>query len=635
MSSLTRKHVAAPLTVVILVLLLAALTYFQYKWAKQVSDATRAHVTSDLRKSILGWHLDLFRSLAGAPVALQLNAEPEDYQDRNAYVSRYQEWRARASYPDIVSNVYIWDVNDRRSPMLLLDPETGSFEPEPWPERFESLRKRLQKASSSLALAVAGSSSPEEFFADHPQEDRPFETGGYTDDSLGGWIFDPRIPALFHPVVHETSRKSHRQRHQRLSADWVVIEYDIDLVRKELLPELVQRYFAGRGGLEYQLAVVSGLDPSEVIYSSDSWSRTTPPDVTMNLFAPQQPASLEPPIVFAEDRTRDADDHGYSAYVKSYDFRGAFWFPVIPGAGKGEDWYLLVKYRHGSLDEMFARVWHRDLAISFGILLLLVLSIGLVLLASRRAQHLAKLQVDFVAGVSHDLRTPLAVMSLAADNLADGLVQGRDAAVQYGVRLQSQVRQLTERVEQILAFASLERRVTKYVIRPVEVSTVVDTAMRNTSGLIDETRVVMEVDIESGLPPVLTDPDELAQVLQNLITNAVKYGGEDGRVEIRARLAQWNGDRTEVQIMVEDHGIGIDREELDRIFEPFYRSPVVVARQIRGTGLGLTLAKRTMQGLGGSISVSSIPGNGTTFVLHLPTAPREAAALTVESFARS
>ena len=61
-----------------------------------------------------------------------------------------------------------------------------------------------------------------------------------------------------------------------------------------------------------------------------------------------------------------------AAYHESYDFRGAFWFPVIPGAGKSEDWYLLVKYRHGSLDEMFTRMWHRDLSISSGILLLLV-----------------------------------------------------------------------------------------------------------------------------------------------------------------------------------------------------------------------------------------------------------------------
>jgi signal transduction histidine kinase len=267
--------------------------------------------------------------------------------------------------------------------------------------------------------------------------------------------------------------------------------------------------------------------------------------------------------------------------------------------------------------------------------LLLVLSMGLVLLASRRAQHLAQLQVDFVAGVSHDLRTPLAVMSLAADNLADGLVQGRDAVIQYGVRLQSQTRQLTERVEQILAFAALERKVTKYFIRPVEVSAVIDTALRITSDLIDDAGVVVDTNIEADLPPVLTDPDGLAQVLQNLITNAVKYGGEDKWLGVRAGSTQLSGDQAEIQIVVEDRGIGIDHKELDRIFEPFYRSPEVVARQIRGTGLGLTLAKKTTQQLGGSLSVSSVPKRGTTFILHIPAGSRKMAGLAIESIAAS
>lgn len=636
MSALTRKYVAGPAIVAVLVLVLVSLTYLQYKWAKQVSAATRAHVTADLRKSILGWHLDLFRSLAGAPVALRLNAEPEEYQDRKAYADRYQEWRARASYPHIISNIYIWDVNEKRhAPMLRLNAATGSFEPVPWPEKFDSLRRRLQRASSSLELAIAGSSSPEEFFADHPQQDRPFETGGYTDDSLGGWVFDPRIPAIFHPVAHEMPRAGNKQPREPLSADWVVIEYDPEFLGKQVLPELARRYFAGRDGLEYQLRVISGLNPSSLIYSSDPSAQTERPDVTMNLFARQQPASLEPPIIFTEDRTGDAEAHDYSAYDKSYDFRGAFWFPVIPGAGKSEDWYLLVKYRHGSLAEMFTHMWHRDLSISFGILLLLVLSMGLVLLASQRAQHLAQLQVDFVAGVSHDLRTPLAVMTLAADNLADGLVQGRDAVMQYGVRLQGQARQLTERVEQILAFAALERKVTKYVVRPVEVSAVIDTALRNTADLIDDAGVVVDTNIEADLPPILTDPDGLAQVMQNLITNAVKYSGEDRWLGIRAGSAQLNGDRAEIQIVVEDRGIGIDHKELERIFEPFYRSPDVVAKQIRGTGLGLTLAKRTMQQLGGSLSVASIPKRGTTFILHIPTGPRKMAGLAVESIAAS
>jgi signal transduction histidine kinase len=139
----------------------------------------------------------------------------------------------------------------------------------------------------------------------------------------------------------------------------------------------------------------------------------------------------------------------------------------------------------------------------------------------------------------------------------------------------------------------------------VEVSAVIDTALRNTSDLIEDAGVVVDTSIEADLPPVLTDPDGLAQVLQNLITNAVKYGGENKWLGIRAGSTQLN------------------------------RSPEVVASQIRGTGLGLTLARKTTQQLGGSLSVSSVPKRGTSFILHIPSGPRKTAGLTIERIAAS
>jgi two-component system phosphate regulon sensor histidine kinase PhoR len=284
---------------------------------------------------------------------------------------------------------------------------------------------------------------------------------------------------------------------------------------------------------------------------------------------------------------------------------------------------------------MFTRSRRKDLAISFGIVLLLVFSVGLVLLASRRAQDLAKLKVDFVTGVSHDLRTPIAIMSLAADNLADGVVYGREAVVQYGTRLQVQVRHLAERVEQILLFASLDRDKATYRASRVEVSAIVERALQNLSALIDETATVLDVCIDSDLPPLFTDAGALTQVLQNLITNAVKYGGEDRWVGIRACIARTGRSGSEAQLAVEDHGIGIEPAELDQVFEPFYRCTTAIERHIRGTGLGLTVAKRTIEALGGSISVSSTFGTGSRFVIHLPAAERSSSEIPAETGALS
>ncbi len=628
MPSLTKSRFASPTVVIVLLLILAALMYLQYQWTRQLTDVAKAHVAADLRKSILAWHLDLFRSFASPSVALQLNSEPQNSQNKRAYAKRYLQWHETALHSNIISNLYVWSFYDPRHPQILrLNPETGEFVSIEWPQRFELLRNRLQRKSSVLALAIAGASSPEEFFAEHPQANKPFQGGADNDDPLGGWVFAPEVPALFHPVPHEDSNPNDNVPESRLSADWVVVEYDTDVLRKELLPELAQRYFSGQGQLEYDIEVAIGKDQSSVLYSSGQPDRMAQPDATMNLFGSKQGPFLR----LSNPDLAGFDEYDYSGSQKGFDFRGAFWFPVIHIASSNADWYLVAKHRHGSLSDIFARVHRRDLAIGYGILLLLVVSMGLVLVASRRAQELAKLQVDFVAGVSHDLRTPLSVISLAADNLADGVVDGREAVSGYGVRLQGQVRQLIERVEQILAFASMDRRKSTYRIAPTDIRPVIEDAVRNTQALAKEAGVTVNTEMPDPLPMVLTDSTAMSLVLQNLITNGVKYGGSAQQIFIRTTLARAGNKRPEVQVAVEDQGIGIDREEMKQIFEPFYRSPKVVQDQIRGTGLGLTFARKTVEAVGGSISVTSNYGKGSTFVLHLPVSGPRTSEVPVET----
>jgi signal transduction histidine kinase len=128
---------------------------------------------------------------------------------------------------------------------------------------------------------------------------------------------------------------------------------------------------------------------------------------------------------------------------------------------------------------------------------------------------------------------------------------------------------------------------------------------------------------------VLGDLPAIAQCLQNLIGNAVKYSGEKHWIGLRAALGSVDqGAGREVRISVSDHGIGIDRAEMEHIFDPFYRSPRVSALQIHGTGLGLSLAKRIAETLGGTLSAVSELSIGSTFTLHLPIAEGERLATT-------
>lgn len=247
------------------------------------------------------------------------------------------------------------------------------------------------------------------------------------------------------------------------------------------------------------------------------------------------------------------------------------------------------------------------------------------------ALKLAKMQMDFVASVSHELRTPLAVICASAQNIADGVVDEKEQLAKYGSVIRHHSRQLTELVNQILLFASTHEGRNRYVLRPLQASAIIESVLINTRELAEEAGFVVEQSIEPDLPPVMGDFSAVCQCLQNLVLNAVKYGGSHPSIAIRAFRGKAEGKHpAEVRISVEDHGIGIDSTELQQIFEPFYRSPVVTAAQIHGTGLGLPLAKSIAEAMGGRISVVSKVGVGSRFTLHLPagqTVESEKAAL--------
>jgi two-component system phosphate regulon sensor histidine kinase PhoR len=212
------------------------------------------------------------------------------------------------------------------------------------------------------------------------------------------------------------------------------------------------------------------------------------------------------------------------------------------------------------------------------------------------------------------------VLNSAADNIADGLVRGSELP-KYGAILQNQSRRMGRLVDEILLFASTEDHTNRYVLRPLNISSIIDSVLSSSEELIKGAGFVVDLQIEPGLPLVVGDASGISQCLQNLIGNAVKYGGDDRRISLRAYAASLeHGVGREVRISISDRGIGIDASELARIFDPFYRSPRVNAAQIHGTGLGLSLAKRIAESMGGRLSVVSELSVGSTFSLHLQIA---------------
>jgi signal transduction histidine kinase len=380
-----------------------------------------------------------------------------------------------------------------------------------------------------------------------------------------------------------------------------------------LLGELAQRYFAGPDGFIYNVVVVSGAPDGKVIYRSD-------PQLTAASLNPPDARAALVPSTPAENRAIEGmPPRGGRGNRGTFlpRARGAF---IVPSAAE-EPWQLLARHKGGSLESVVAADRRRNLLLSFGVLLLLAVSMALIIVSTQRARRLARLQMEFVAGVSHELRTPVAVICSAADNLAEGFVGGKDQVKEYGALIRNEGRRLAGMIEQILRFAAGQSRPASYHLEAVAVGEAVARVLASVSTLPEAGGFTVEREIEPDLPAVEADAAALNHCLENLILNALKYGGEQRWMLVRAGKSD-GGSR--VRISVEDRGAGIDPADLPHIFEPFYRGKSAQAAQIHGAGLGLSLARDIAEGMGGRLDASSEPGRGSTFTLELPAAAAEA-----------
>jgi signal transduction histidine kinase len=211
------------------------------------------------------------------------------------------------------------------------------------------------------------------------------------------------------------------------------------------------------------------------------------------------------------------------------------------------------------------------------------------------------------------------VICSAADNLAEGVVEGKPQVQNYGQLIRGEARRLASMVEQILLFSAGKENTARYNLQPVDIVSVIEGVLRDTLPAVTSAGMTLERAIDPELPHVMGDGGAISRCLENLVSNAIKYGATGGWVRVSATMAAGRN-RPEVAISVEDHGLGIASSELRRIFEPFYRGTAAQESQIHGTGLGLSLARRLARAMRGEIRVESEPGKGSRFTLTLPAA---------------
>jgi len=230
-------------------------------------------------------------------------------------------------------------------------------------------------------------------------------------------------------------------------------------------------------------------------------------------------------------------------------------------------------------------------------------------------KRLERMRREFVANVSHELRTPLTAIRGYAETLRDGGLDDRERAAEFVRVIHRHAERLRDLIEDLLDLAAIEHGEARLAIEPVRAQDAVSQAEAVVRPAAEAKRQSLAVDIPPGLPLLLGDRDRLAQILINLLDNAVKFTPEQGTIRVSAASA---GGR--VTLSVTDSGIGIPPEEMPRIFERFYRVDRSRDRREGGTGLGLAIAKHLVQGMGGTIEVESAPGAGATFRVSLPAA---------------
>ena len=593
--------VAAALGAILLVL-----AVLQYQWSGRISQAERERLEASLRTAMSQFRQEFNRELQRLAQACQVPPASVANRDWQGYAERMDDWIHAAPEAQLVATLYLWiSAGDAGSQLLKLNRESRRFDQVPWPSHLDRVHERYARAFVGSIRALP--------------EFRPF-----------AWRMIPEIPLLLAPLVEMQTASSSPPPNVRL-AGLLMVEMNVDFLRTGFLPEIAQRYFGGAESSAYQVAIISGREPGTVIYSSD-------PSFTPAAFAPADARiSLlgDPRALFArraasgsrQDAVRPRGEQGpelqalpAQGFGPGRQNRMRYW-PLILPVNDGYDWELVAKHRQGSLEAAAVDLRRRALAVSFGILLLLALSVGMIIAYTQRSQRLAQLQMDFVAGISHELRTPLAVICSAGDNLADGIVpSSTDQVRQYGELIRKEGRQLAAMEEQILQFASDRSGLRHYDLRPARIAEVIEAALEKARPVIAMSGFTVERRIEPDLPLVRLDVEVFSQALQNLINNAIKYSGESRWLSLTAA-----GVRTkkgaEVQVTVEDRGMGIAASDLPHIFDPFYRGNAAAAGQVHGTGLGLYTARKAIVAMGGAVRVRSTPGRGSAFTIHIPALP--------------
>ena len=550
----------------------AVLSLLQYHWTGEVSRAEAEHLRSEISGQAQNFGRAFDSTLSDSCAALTPNGQELNDSNREpVHVQHFQKWKAGNPRP-IFSRVAVVVSTPSGSQLFEQDQTTGRLAPVSWPDEWSSLRQMFSRRPMGGPPPFE---NPQGFLFASPvfggrpgSNGPPFQTGAFGNDGSPG----ERGPPF--------------GRGRPAEGEWMIFELDTNYLRNTWLPVLTRRYLNPEEQPFNDVEIRALLPPQTVIYSS--------PDGATNNF--------EAPVKVPFNRQGRESDN------------------LRRGPGAEFCWQLEVRPRLGAVEAVVDAARRRNLAVAL-LLNGLIFAAGFALLVhTRRSRALAQAQMAFVANVSHELRTPLTVIRGAGHNLLRGVAREPGQIEQYSRLIIQHAEQLTNMVEQILELAGARKNVSAAAREPVDMAGVLREAVAATRPDTGAARCEVQLECPSNLPPILGDASALRRVFQNLITNAAKHGGQGGWIGITAAGAS-AGESPLVEIKVADRGPGIPKAELPEIFKPFFRGSAAQAKQIRGSGLGLSVVREIVEAHGGTVAAESQPGHGAVFVVRLPAAP--------------
>ncbi|MBU8913222.1 MAG: HAMP domain-containing histidine kinase [Spirochaetales bacterium] len=612
--NMRRRNLLATLFLVVLLLAFPAAAAIQTVWLNAASEAEADRMQRALGNAMRQIRAEFAFEFASIATLLppkvddQAGAAPIDLDDLSrTYPSFLAAWRDRSRFPGLIDEIIYLGHREGatgdEAAIYRYDPETEQFTP-------------IIESRGELG--------------DGPSDKWLRETVAVTQDGL---LYRQRGADPLTLVI-----PLNRGVDRVVDTGYLLIHLDRVYLATVVVPELASGYL-GAGADDYTISVVD-CDTEELLWSNgdldfaahaaedlpqvdEIMSISTGPMLSFGVISQM---GMDVQLEVANEVTARVQEPLVQQWM-SLRGRGEVGIPRGDEIDGSPPWLespsgltVLVRHSVGSIGTAARIERNRNLLVSYTVLGLLAATAISFYLLFRRANRLREKEHEFVATVTHELRTPVAAIHAVADNLAEGIVTRPDQIKDYGKAMLDEGRRLRTMIDQVLLYAGLQGGSRVGSLTEINVD---EQVARACSQIPELNRDRLTIRAEPRLPSFRGDPIAIESIIRNLVSNAAKHNDESTTISLNVRGDHGSdpiavGGRFSLVIEVTDNGRGIPRRELHRVREPFFRGAQSQADQVPGSGLGLSLVKRIVDTYGGSLTVNSTSGQGTTVIVRLP-----------------